>query len=106
LAEMFIGWSFTWFVFLVLIGNPTWLPGPIRTTNAYPWQKLTWPMARWAKNDKDETGIFCWNLKYVLPVYNLAQKGGLSPSGSAYVSLSRDGHLILIGIRSGSFFLK
>ena len=22
-----------------------------RRTNAYPWQKLTWPMARWAKND-------------------------------------------------------
>ena len=21
-----------------------------RTTDAYPWQKLTWPMARWAKN--------------------------------------------------------
>jgi hypothetical protein len=29
LAEMFIGWSYTRFVFLVLIGNPTWLPGPI-----------------------------------------------------------------------------
>ena len=23
-----------------------------RTTDAYPWQKLTWPMARWAKNSK------------------------------------------------------
>ena len=22
-----------------------------RTTDAYPWQKLTWPMARWAKNN-------------------------------------------------------
>jgi hypothetical protein len=21
-----------------------------QTTDAYPWQKLTWPMARWAKN--------------------------------------------------------
>ena len=29
LAEMFIGWSYTRFLFLVLIGNPTWLPGPI-----------------------------------------------------------------------------
>ena len=29
LAEMFIGWSYTRNVFLVLIGNPTWLPGPI-----------------------------------------------------------------------------
>jgi hypothetical protein len=29
LAEMFIGWSYTRFVFLVLIGNPAWLPGPI-----------------------------------------------------------------------------
>ena len=29
LAEMFIGWSYTSFLFLVLIGNPTWLPGPI-----------------------------------------------------------------------------
>jgi hypothetical protein len=28
LAEMFIGWSYTRFVFLALIGNPTWLPGP------------------------------------------------------------------------------
>jgi hypothetical protein len=25
----FIGWSYTRFLFLVLIGNPTWLPGPI-----------------------------------------------------------------------------
>jgi hypothetical protein len=23
-------------------------------TNAYPWQKLTWPMARWAKNQGDD----------------------------------------------------
>jgi hypothetical protein len=23
-----------------------------RTTDAYPWQKLTWPMARWAKKKK------------------------------------------------------
>ena len=23
-----------------------------RTTDAYPWQKLTWPMARWAKKNK------------------------------------------------------
>jgi hypothetical protein len=30
--------------------------------------------------DKDETGNIL--LKYVLPVYNIAQKGGLSPSGS------------------------
>jgi hypothetical protein len=29
LAEMFIGWSYTRIVFLVLIGNPTWLPGPM-----------------------------------------------------------------------------
>jgi hypothetical protein len=29
LAEMFIGWSYTRFLFLALIGNPTWLPGPI-----------------------------------------------------------------------------
>jgi hypothetical protein len=24
---MFIGWSYTRFLFLALIGNPTWLPG-------------------------------------------------------------------------------
>ena len=29
LAEMFIGWSYTRFLFLALIGNPTRLPGPI-----------------------------------------------------------------------------
>jgi hypothetical protein len=29
LAAMFIGWSSTRFVFLVLIWNPTWLPGSI-----------------------------------------------------------------------------
>jgi hypothetical protein len=28
LAEMFIGWSYTRFLFLALMGNPTWLPGP------------------------------------------------------------------------------
>jgi hypothetical protein len=26
---MFIGWSYTRFLFLALIGNPTWLPGAI-----------------------------------------------------------------------------
>ena len=25
-----------------------------RTTDAYPWQKLTWPMARWAKKPKKD----------------------------------------------------
>jgi hypothetical protein len=25
-----------------------------RTTEAYPWQKLTWPMARWAKNKTEK----------------------------------------------------
>jgi hypothetical protein len=29
LAEMFIGWPYTRFLFLALIGNPTWLPEPI-----------------------------------------------------------------------------
>jgi hypothetical protein len=33
LAEMFIGWSYTRFLFLVLIGNPTWLPGSIKDEN-------------------------------------------------------------------------
>jgi hypothetical protein len=37
LAEMFIGWSYTRFVFLVLIGNPTWLPGPIMCSD---WSKF------------------------------------------------------------------
>jgi hypothetical protein len=36
-AEMFIGWSYTRFVFLVLIGNPTWLPGPIMCSD---WAKF------------------------------------------------------------------
>jgi hypothetical protein len=29
LAEIFTGWSYTRFLSLALIGNPTWLPGPI-----------------------------------------------------------------------------
>jgi hypothetical protein len=29
LVEMFIGWSYTRFLFLALIENPTWLPGLI-----------------------------------------------------------------------------
>jgi hypothetical protein len=33
-----------------------------RTTDAYPWQKLTWPMARWAKNST------CTNVYPTLPV--------------------------------------
>jgi hypothetical protein len=37
LAEMFIGWSYTRFVFLALIGNPTWLPGPILCSD---WSKF------------------------------------------------------------------
>jgi hypothetical protein len=37
LAEMFIGWSYTRFMFLALIGNPTWLPGPIMCSD---WSKF------------------------------------------------------------------
>jgi hypothetical protein len=37
LAEMFIGWSYTRFLFLALIGNPTWLPGPIMCSD---WSKF------------------------------------------------------------------
>jgi hypothetical protein len=37
LAEMFIGWSYTRFLFLALIGNPTWLPGPIMGSD---WSKF------------------------------------------------------------------
>jgi hypothetical protein len=33
-AEMFIGWSYTRFLLLVLIGNPTWLLGPIMSHNS------------------------------------------------------------------------
>jgi hypothetical protein len=36
-AEMFIGWSYTRFLFLALIGNPTWLPGPIMCSD---WSKF------------------------------------------------------------------
>jgi hypothetical protein len=39
LAEIFIGWSYTRFVFLALIGNPTWLPGPIMCSD---WSKFQW----------------------------------------------------------------
>ena len=37
LAEMFIGWSYTRNLFLALIGNPTWLPGPIMCSD---WSKF------------------------------------------------------------------
>jgi hypothetical protein len=37
LAEMFIEWSYTRILLLVLIGNPTWLPGPIMCSN---WSKF------------------------------------------------------------------
>jgi hypothetical protein len=37
LAEMFIGWSYTRFLFLALIGNSTWLPGPIMYSD---WSKF------------------------------------------------------------------
>jgi hypothetical protein len=33
LAEVFNVWSYTGFLFLALIGNPTWLPGPTKNTN-------------------------------------------------------------------------
>jgi hypothetical protein len=29
ISAKFIGWSYTRFLFLALIGNPTWLAGPI-----------------------------------------------------------------------------
>ena len=31
-----------------------------RTTDAYPWQKLTWPMARWAKNQPTRNKNYLW----------------------------------------------
>jgi hypothetical protein len=34
---MFIGWSYKIFLFLALIGNPTWLPGPIMCSD---WSKF------------------------------------------------------------------
>ena len=34
--EMFIGWSYTRFLFLALIRNPTWLSGPIMCSD---WSK-------------------------------------------------------------------
>jgi hypothetical protein len=37
LAEMFIGWSYTRFLFLAMIGNPTCLPGPIMCSD---WSKF------------------------------------------------------------------
>jgi hypothetical protein len=30
-----------------------------RTTDAYPWQKVTWPMARWAKNEPIVINTVC-----------------------------------------------
>jgi hypothetical protein len=39
---MFIGWSYTRFLFLVLIGNPTWLPGPIMCFDWSKFKKSSW----------------------------------------------------------------
>ena len=36
-----------------------------RTTDAYPWQKLTWPMARWAKNMKKKEATFLFIIKTI-----------------------------------------
>jgi hypothetical protein len=51
LAEMFIGWSYTRFLFLVLIGNPTWLPGPIMCSD-------------WSKFFKSHSCHVCFKLTY------------------------------------------
>ena len=57
LAEMFIGWSYTRFVLLVLIGNPTWLPGPIMCSDWSKFKKIflletTKPIELWlCRND-------------------------------------------------------
>ena len=40
LPYMFIGWSSTRFVFLVYIGNSTWLPGPITSSCQKPLNQL------------------------------------------------------------------
>jgi hypothetical protein len=37
IPAMFIGWSYTRILFLALIGNPTWLPGPIMCSD---WSKF------------------------------------------------------------------
>jgi hypothetical protein len=46
------------------------LEGPLRTTDAYPWQKLTWPMARWAKKDRTwlKYELHC-NVKMTVPLF-------------------------------------
>ena len=41
-----------------------------RTTNAYPWQKLTWPMARWAKKNTPLIYIFHQREKH-MPIHTL-----------------------------------
>jgi hypothetical protein len=50
---MFIGWSYTRFLFLALIGNPTWLSGPMVT--GYNFE--SWP-------PKDHSCHVCFKLTY------------------------------------------
>ena len=62
-----------------------------RTTDAYPWQKLTWPVARWAKN----TSAFaqCWyTFKTGFPpilISEFSQSGWLKISSAAVDGLSQ-----------------
>ena len=57
LTEMFIGWSYTRLVFLVLIGNPIWLPGPVMCSDWSKFKKIflletTKPIELWlCRND-------------------------------------------------------
>ena len=52
------------------------------TTDAYPWQKLTWPMASWAKKDKRKKTIYkALHRKLKIEQHELHYKPGVN-SGS------------------------
>jgi hypothetical protein len=60
LAEMFFGWSYTRFLFLALIENPTWLPG-------YWFQRILFcifPIGSYVKTMSAGGGHLGWNLEF------------------------------------------
>jgi hypothetical protein len=75
LAEMFIGWSYTRFLLLALIGNPTWLPGPIMCSD---WSKKMWNSHRVQCKNKSSHGGYLE-----------------SPIGKRFTSLVQDHPMII-----------
>jgi hypothetical protein len=107
---MFIGWSSTRFVFLVLIWNPTWLPESIMCSHWLKFKKIflsetTKPIELWLCNfescpSKDHSCHVCFKLTYWFQRRRLLNI--FSIGSYVKTKLSHGGHLEFFTFKSSS----